>query len=303
MRTDLGTQLTEYGRLMRAERVPVSLPEVLSADSAGEVSGSSEGITRDEGDLIVIDIQTRPTDTDPSTRRWLPYLLAVAAAVALVVGAVALFGGTDNASDVDVTDAPTESTEQSPAPDPTEQTEGATAEDSPAEDVAQPETELIPLGDDFVDAYYSGDPESVLSLGSTEAALDPILYYQAYNASLGFVVTGHECTAGASSGADDFVSCDVTFTDELGTLLGYTLIDRFMLIVADGTITDATVVSVGAERIFGEFTDWMWANGYEPTTGACQGLANGLGETPAECGQHYMDAARAYVDSGEVNGS
>lgn len=296
--TDLIEQLQNYGQHFD-RAIGHNEPSARSNDHP--IQSEPDG-----GDLIMVDIQTRPTDTDtdPPSRRWVPYLLAAAAAAALVVGTVALFGGTDNASDIVITDSPTESTEETPAPDPTEQTEGATAEDSPVpEDVAQPETELLALGDDFVDAYYSGDPESVLSLGSTDAAFDPILYYLAYNASLGVVVTGHECTAGASSGANDFVSCDVTLTDELSTLLGYTLIDRFVLIVADGTITDATTYAVGDERIFGEFTDWMWANGYEPTTGACQGFSTGLGETPAECGQHYMDAARAFVESGDFSGS
>ena len=224
MNADLLTQLAEYGRYQRSERRTVELTDIQAAANAAGVLGKPAAqspddtaeFEPDEGDLIMVDIQTRPTDIDPSSRRWVPYLLAAAAAAALVVGTVALFGGTDNASDIDITDNPTESTEETPAPDPAEQTEGATAEDSPvSEDVARSETELIAQGDDFVDAYYSFDPESVLSLGSTDAAFDSILYYQAYNASLGVVVTSHECTAGASAGANDFVSCNVNFTDEL----------------------------------------------------------------------------------------
>jgi len=127
--TTIERQLAQYGRRQRELHGPITSDElatrldrlddparigpddVLAADAVGLAIASSERHTGenepDEGDLIMVDIQTRPTDIDPSSRRWVPYLLAAAAAAALMVGTVALFGGTDNASDIDITDNPT----------------------------------------------------------------------------------------------------------------------------------------------------------------------------------------------------
>jgi hypothetical protein len=64
----------------------------------------------DEGDLIMVDIQIRPTDTDQPAdedrRRWLPYTILAAAAALLVIVALTLFDGSEETTPVDVVDSP-----------------------------------------------------------------------------------------------------------------------------------------------------------------------------------------------------
>lgn len=60
-----------------------------------------------EGDLIMVDVPSRSTDTDQKTpRRWLVYASLAAAAVIVLVVALALFDRTEESSELDVVDSP-----------------------------------------------------------------------------------------------------------------------------------------------------------------------------------------------------
>lgn len=85
----------------------------------------------DEGDLIMVDIQTQETGTNQTDemnrRRWARWAIVAAAAVIIVIVAVALFDGTEESSQIEVVDQPADID----APEPPEQVtpQGFTQED------------------------------------------------------------------------------------------------------------------------------------------------------------------------------
>jgi hypothetical protein len=77
---------------------------------AVDISLLTERLELEEGDLIMVDIQTRETDThrqdDETGRSWPFYAVAAAAAVVIVILAITLFDGTEESSELDTVDSP-----------------------------------------------------------------------------------------------------------------------------------------------------------------------------------------------------
>lgn len=138
--TTLERQLAQYGRRQRELHGPIGSDElvtrldrpddparigpadVVAADAdhfaVAALDGDPSTNESDEGELIMVDLQTRETDTglshdDKSQRRWIPYVVLAAAAVLLVVAAVSLFDGGEENTTVDVVDSPDPATDQS----------------------------------------------------------------------------------------------------------------------------------------------------------------------------------------------
>ena len=118
MSAELLNQLAEYGRHVRAERRPVDLSDIRAAadtardlgEPAAPLPDDTTELEPDEGDLIMVDIQTREAETTPtggtSPRRWARWAILAAAAVIVVIVAVALFDGTEETG-IRVVDDPT----------------------------------------------------------------------------------------------------------------------------------------------------------------------------------------------------
>jgi hypothetical protein len=160
---DLHTQLAEYGRYQRSERRTVELTDIQAAANAAGVLGkpaaqSPDDTTEfepDEGDLIMVDIQTRESGTtqtdEMNRRRWARWAIAAAAAVIVVIVAVTLFDGSEESSPVDTVDQPADID----APEPSD-----TADSDPAGVI-----------EDYQEARNSGDMDALMALYADDAVI------------------------------------------------------------------------------------------------------------------------------------
>jgi hypothetical protein len=219
--TDLHTQLAEFGRHQRAERQPVALTDIQAvADAAGvlgmPVAQPPDDTTEfeaDEGDLIMVDIQTRESEAtqagEMNRRRWAGWAILAAAAVIVVILAVALFDGSEESLPVDVVDDPSDVD----APEPTEQV------------VLSPGEQALAVSGEYIEAFNRGDADAVLALLTPDVALserytgmtpdfeaiERARFEQelAWNTAQGAVFTSPECAVtDDSSGANVNVSCE-----------------------------------------------------------------------------------------------
>jgi len=168
-----------------------------------------------EGELIVIDIQTRDSSKtstgEPPWKRWLPYAVLTAAAVLVLVLALALFDNTDDTLQIDVVDdqevdAPTV-------------TSSETLDPVVAENLA--------VGTAFMDAFSSGDSDDALShvvegwiWRDLSESLAMLRNEMEWMRGVDWNVEAEECTVTLADPANTWVACTVVNDTAWGRALG-----------------------------------------------------------------------------------
>jgi hypothetical protein len=323
--TTIERQLAQYGRRQRELHGPITSDELTTrldrpddparigpddvlAAAAGLAIASSErhpGENEpDEGDLLMVDIQTRESGTtrtdEMNRRRRARWVILAAAAVIVVIVAVALFDGTEENTQSDVVDAPSDVD----APEPTEEV------------VLAPGDVALAVSSDYIEASNSGDADAVLALLTPDVALsekfttssfeaiDPAFFEQqlAWDTAQGTTFTSPECAV-----TDDSSSAEVTVVCEFGWLpAAEKAVDAppvpttLTMIVAPDGITQMAFEYPPAFSP-GSFSDWLLAVHSADSQGVEYGDWNSVAE--AEQGgklrAQYVDEWVAWLEASD----
>jgi hypothetical protein len=288
---DLHTQLAKFGRNQRAARRPVDLTDIQAAAEAAGIRGKNVApppddtteFEPDEGDLIMVDIQTGESEAAPTDkinrRRWAGRAIVAAAAVILVIVAVAMFDSTEESIQIDVVDDPSDVD----APEPTEQV------------VLSPGEQALAVSGGYIEAFNSGDAGAVLALLTPDVALsekftgtspdfeamDPADFEQqlAWDTAQGTTYTSPECAVtDESSGASVSVSCAFGWLYPAEKAVGEPPVPTTLdLVVAPDGISQ---LAFEYPPIFGvpRFDNWLVLNHGEDSQGVEYGDWNSVAE-------------------------
>lgn len=256
----------------------------------------------DEGDLIMVDIQTRETDTDhpddKTGRRWLPYtVLAAAAVIIVVVGAIALFDGTEETTEVDVVDSPADVV----TPEPTDEVPSS---DVPGDPSAFTESDAL----EMVEAYYmaldADDADAIAAAFSPETSfdVDAQVTKQVESIAQGSVLSDRACNANDGEAGSFVVVCEGDERDYL---------HRAVDAPATAAVVTYTVTAQGLQRMNVSFPSdsprfpagaafafWMKQNHPEDSESASRTLtAESIEEARAngELHRQYADLWAVYL--------
>ena len=149
----------------------------------------------------------------------------------------------------------------------------------------------VALGNAFVDAFYSFDPETLEAL-FVEGTAAAALYYQGYAEGANYrIVERGECIDSLGE-----VICPITVEDDVILALDNELkvTDTFFLTVSDGLLTNMRTTSNDPE-IAMDAVGWVFSTYPEIREGVCAGMWLD-GETPGECARRIAEGAQEYAE-------
>lgn len=252
------------------ERSIAAYAQFLDEQSLARSSDHTSESEVDEGEVIVIDLQTHEPSTAPTGetpgRKWLPYAILAAAAVLVLVVALALFDTTEDALRIDVVD-------NQEVDEPTVTT---------LETVDPVVAENLGVGTAFMDAFVSGDIDEALSY-AVEAqtwrvlsgSLPMLRNEREWMTAVDWTVEYDECTVTVADPANTWVACPVVNDTALGRALGLgPYAGEYQFRINKGEhlpgfdLTEPTITAMIDEfpwttfndEVMGPFTDWLEAN-------------------------------------------
>ncbi|HEX2935761.1 MAG TPA: hypothetical protein VHO72_10445 [Bacteroidales bacterium] len=139
----------------------------------------------------------------------------------------------------------------------------------------------VEIANEFIDAFYSFNRDSLLSTLSFAKKSQPrILYYQKWAECGNYkIIRRHDCILKN----DSVVICPVTVSDDLIGALGinFNVTDTFRLIIRKGQIRWVKTSSNDPE-LYHQAKKWVKQNRPELIKEPCRGIREG-GPTPCEC--------------------
>ena len=148
-------------------------------------------------------------------------------------------------------------------------------------DTSQIQNSNIAIADQFVDAFYSFDRDSLASVLSNAVESQPeILYYQKWAECGNYKIINRHKPVVKN---DSLFLCPVTVKDDLIGALGidFNVTDTFHLIIIKGHIRSVRPSSNDPE-IYHQAKEWIKRNHPELIEEPCMGIWEG-GPTPCEC--------------------
>ena len=150
----------------------------------------------------------------------------------------------------------------------------------------------VALGNAFVDALYSFDPEALEAL-FVEGAATEALYYQGFAEGGNYrIVERGDCIA---SRVDEII-CPITVEDDAMLALSNEtkVTDTHFLTVSDGLLTDHRNTTNDPEILFFAVL-WVFSTYPEMNEGVCAGMWTD-GQTPGECARRIAEGVREYAE-------
>lgn len=149
------------------------------------------------------------------------------------------------------------------------------------QDASNPKDNNIVIANQFVDAFYSFDRDSLASILSNAIETQPqILYYQKWAECGNYeIINKHE----PIEKNDTLVLCPVTVKDDLISALeiDFNVTDTFHLTINKGHIQSVQTSSNDPDT-YNRAKEWVKKNHPEIFEGPCKGILEG-GLTPCDC--------------------
>jgi len=155
------------------------------------------------------------------------------------------------------------------------------------------------LANQFVDAFYSFDCDSLQTVLSEAASSQPnILYYQKWAECGHYQIVQRNQPVQKN---DSVMLVPVTVKDDLMPALeiDFHVTDTFHIVVRDGKIRSVETSSNDPE-IYHQAKAWVQQNHPELVEKPCEGIWNG-GSTPCECIHGYMKGFEDFINWRKVS--
>lgn len=159
---------------------------------------------------------------------------------------------------------------------------------------------LLPLSENFINAFYSFDParlQSVLTFAPD--SLPDIVYYQGWAEGGNYkILERNPCVLIATNTA----SCAITVEDDPMLALGsdFKVTDTFTIVFADRKVISVTTSSDDLPLYY-EAGDWVRARMPELIAEPCRGFFAG-GPTPGDCARAMAEGYARFAASDEFPG-
>jgi hypothetical protein len=152
----------------------------------------------------------------------------------------------------------------------------------------------LSIGNQFIDAFYSFNKDSLKSLLTSAEEIQPyILYYQKWAECAHYKVLDR---THAFEKNDSTVIFPVTVKDDLMSSLGidFNVTDTFKISLRDGSIVSIKTSSNDPDEYY-QAKEWVMKNRPELVEMACEGIWNG-GPAPCECVLGMIQGFVAYSE-------
>jgi len=157
------------------------------------------------------------TERDTPMGNNMKWLLSAAAAILLIIGALFVVNRGDGSSVVTEEPANTTTSEVSDEDEQSiDEPTASTTSPSTTVAVSAGESELLAIGDQFLDAFYSGDSTALTEMSAEGAPLSSVLYVQAFAAAANTTVVDRSCEVTGEFG----VRCTARADDDIFRALG-----------------------------------------------------------------------------------
>lgn len=156
----------------------------------------------------------------------------------------------------------------------------------------------IRIGNQFIDAFYSFNKDSLQSLLISAGESQPsILYYQKWAECAHYEVLDR---THAFEKNDSTVIFPIAVKDDLMSALGieFNVTDTFKISVRDGSIVSVKTSSNDPDEYY-QAKEWVMKNKPELVEKACEGIWNG-GPTPCDCVLGMIQGFAAYVENKKI---
>jgi hypothetical protein len=154
----------------------------------------------------------------------------------------------------------------------------------------------VSLGNAFVDAFYSFDPEALEAL-FVEGTATGALYYQGFAEGANYrIVHRGDCIAIQAVE----IICSITAEDDvvLAVTSELRVTDTFTLTTSDGLLTEMSTSSNDPEIVM-DAVRWVFSTYPEIREGVCAGMWID-GETPYECARRIATGAQEYAEKNGI---
>ena len=154
-------------------------------------------------------------------------------------------------------------------------------------------TPNIAVAEQFVDAFYSFDPEPLSKvLAKAGDSKQDMLFYQGWAHGGHYIVMKRMPCA---SVADNTVRCSITVQDDLVLALGidFDVTDTFALTFADGAIS-AVETSSNDPQLYHDARGWVWENRRDWVEQPCNGSSD-TASNPRQCVSNMLKGYREYA--------
>ena len=154
----------------------------------------------------------------------------------------------------------------------------------------------ISVANQFIDAFYSFNSESLLStLSQTDNnAKQSILYYQGWAKCGNYKIINRKACIEEN---DSLVICPITVKDDLIGALGidFNVTDTFHLTIINGQIKTVTTSSNDPE-LYHQAKEWVKQNRPELIEKPCEGIWED-GKTPCECIKSMVEGFTEFISN------
>ena len=153
------------------------------------------------------------------------------------------------------------------------------------------------IANDFIDAFYSFNRDTLASLLSYAIESQPsILYYQKWAECGNYEIMQKNAFIERN---DSLILCPITVKDDLiGSLnIDFNVTDTFQLTIINGHIHSIQTSSNDPD-IYYEAKEWVRLNRPELLREPCEGILEG-GPTPCECVKSMVEGFKLFMNSQE----
>lgn len=169
----------------------------------------------------------------------------------------------------------------------------APAESAASSDVDPAVEANLVAAEEFIDAFYSYDPDELASVMATaQDALGEIGFYQGWAEGANYKVLERSCEPSGTL----LVTCPITVEDDLLLALGsdFKVTDTFTVYAENGVITNVTTSSDDPEYSQAAW-NYMYGQGeLRAEGGPCEGFFDG-GPTPGDCARAFVAGYAEYA--------
>jgi len=155
------------------------------------------------------------------------------------------------------------------------------------------------IGNDFIDAFYSFNRDSLQTILTDAQASQPeILYYQKWAECANYKIVNR---AHYSEKNDSILSFPITVKDDLMAALqiDFNVTDTFHILTRNGKIRSVKTSSNDLD-VYYKAKEWVNKNRPELVEKACEGIWGG-GPTPCECVQGMVKGFAEFTNEKKIN--
>ena len=157
----------------------------------------------------------------------------------------------------------------------------------------------IDIGNDFIDAFYSFNRDSLQTILTDAHSSQPeILYYQKWAECANYKIVNR---AHYIEKNDSTISIPITVKDDLMAALqiDFNVTDTFHIVIQDGKIKSVKTSSNDLD-VYHKAKEWVTKNRPKLVEKACEGIWEG-GPTPCECVQGMEKGFAEFTNEDKIN--